>query len=68
MKQLPKCPYCSASHWIELYSTSTLIYSPIEYINGKVSALNDPNFTCIHVRCLECHQVFAVLKKNGEYI
>ena len=67
MDCVPCCPQCTARHWVELYRTSTLLYTIVEYVNGEPVSI-DPNIITAHVKCLECGKEFDIRKKNGVYL
>ena len=52
-----KCPNCGESTYTERYSTSTLVYSPIEVIDGEYH-FNDPNTHTTYCYCQKCRHYF----------
>ena len=58
------CPYCGKSHYIEKYSVSTAVYSPIEFIDS-VPYYNDPNQYSTFCTCCECGKSFSYSLYKG---
>lgn len=56
------CPQCGKSDYYELYSTTTLIYSPPHYIDG-VLVDSDRNLKTVICRCANCNNTFSFIKK-----
>lgn len=54
------CPNCGARHFVQLYMTTTCLYSVTEeWIDGKLIRHPNPNKVTHHFRCEECGEEFT---------
>ena len=58
-----KCPYCKKSRFVMGFMTSTCMYCPPVYDNGKI-VQNDRNIHTQECECLECGKKFLIV--NGK--
>lgn len=62
-----RCPFCNESYYMENYSTSTLLYSPIIYKDGEIVSHN-PNIITHYCTCCVCGKEFDYKEdENGFY-
>ena len=59
-----KCQKCGASHFWINNGVSTALYSPIEYLDGKIIS-NDPNYHTYNCTCAECNTTFSYTIYHG---
>ena len=61
------CPNCGESYYAVRYSTSTAVYYPAIYKDGK-NINNDANISTTYVTCYNCHHDFSVREQFGQII
>ena len=64
-KSILRCPYCGKSNFRIELETSTCMYSPVVYKNGK-EVMRDPNIHVRHCSCLECGRYFRIVNGKTE--
>lgn len=52
------CPHCGAKCFEEKYTSTTLIYVPKVFKNGKLVQTSNPNVSTTYCRCLKCGKDF----------
>lgn len=60
-----KCPVCSASHYVQHYSTTTALGWTPEYKDGVMIGKN-PNTTTTYCTCCKCGHDFYYTEQYGE--
>ena len=60
-----RCPHCKISYYAENYVTSTAMYSPMVYRNGKMVS-EDPNIHTHYCTCLNCGENFTFSIRAGK--
>ena len=58
------CPYCGAKHFSMGYTTSTALYVPQIFINGKLVDNGIKNHTTTHCHCCNCGKDFTFDEKH----
>ena len=53
-----KCPKCGSRHFRLGGSITSLVYTPVEFKDGKMVQGKDINKTTTHYTCLECGEEF----------
>ena len=61
--EVVRCPHCDESYYQELYSTTTCLYSPAIYKDGKLIS-NNPNTTSVACQCLSCGKAFSYTRQE----
>lgn len=59
-----KCPNCGESDYIVHYSTSTALYAPAHFVNGK-QVSSDPNYHTSYCTCCKCSHDFTATEHEG---